>query len=97
MVPSPWQSGGPITLASDTVYGEPGRTPLAGQLVDVLGTEQAEGSIEPEQPLLAQKSQWSESVVVDDDAADVAAFEHVVVGLVDVAELVLGGDGFIEQ
>lgn len=32
------------------------------------------------------------SVVVDDHPADVAAGEHVVVGLIDVVELVLTGD-----
>ena len=36
-------------------------------------------------------------VVVNDDAADVASREHVVVALVDVRELVFGSDGFVEQ
>jgi hypothetical protein len=36
-------------------------------------------------------------VVVDDDAANVAAREHVVVGLVDVVELVLGGDCLVQE
>jgi hypothetical protein len=36
-------------------------------------------------------------VVVDDHTADVAAGEHVVVGLVDVVQLVLAGDRLVEQ
>src|ERR1700757_3236228 len=37
------------------------------------------------------------SVLMDYYPADVAAGEHVVVGLIDVVELVLGGDGLVEQ
>ncbi len=36
-------------------------------------------------------------VVVEDHATDVAAGEHVVVGLVDVVQLVLGGDRLVEE
>jgi hypothetical protein len=34
---------------------------------------------------------------MDDYSSNIAAGEHVVVGLIDVVELVLGGDGFVEQ
>ncbi len=37
------------------------------------------------------------SVVVDDHTADVAAGEHVVVGLVDVGQFVLAGDRLVEK
>src|SRR6201993_5027940 len=37
------------------------------------------------------------SVLMDYYSSNIAAGEHVVVGLIDVVELVLGGDGFVEQ
>src|SRR6185312_6534 len=37
------------------------------------------------------------SVLMDYYSSNIAAGEHVVVGLIDVIELVLGGDGFVEQ
>ena len=52
----------------------------------------------PQTSTLAEMSGMPEmSVVVDDHTADVAAGEHVVVGVVDVVEFVLGGDRFVEQ
>src|SRR6202012_3254098 len=38
-----------------------------------------------------------DSMVVDDDAANVAACQHIVVGLVDVVEFVLGGHRLVEE
>src|ERR1700761_1691158 len=38
-----------------------------------------------------------DSVVVDDDAANIAARQHIVIGLVDVVEFVLGGHRLVEQ
>jgi hypothetical protein len=38
-----------------------------------------------------------ESMVVDDDAANITTGQHVVVGIVDVVEFVLGGHRLVEQ